>query len=689
MKRLVAALSTILLTAGLLVAPSSASAAPRDIDNASLESVRDAYLTWLWPALRTEKTWNGDPAKCVGSPAAPAAAQPAAAVGSFGAAGQAAMLDAVNYFREMAGLRPVVENIEGSDLARQAALIMTANGVLTHEPTPDLKCFSVAGGIGAHGNIAGGSGARAVAGLIDDYGDNNTTVGHRRWLLNPVLSGVGLGSTSAHVVTVVFGQGSTRTNTRPTGGTPWPSAGFVPWEVAVPESGRWSYSAPGVDFSAASIVVTKNGVAWPVTRIHTGGPFGDPAVVWTGGRIAAPAVGAVDVYDITINGVSGGPVRYQVKLFRAGVAKVGSVAVTGEPVVGQTLTATAQSVVPSDAFVNYAWYVDGTRVSDQRTYSITAKDVGKRVVAEATAATLYDNWASSATRSAALTVKPGTFAPEGVRIDGRPVVGERLGFVEGSWGIGVRAAFNLQWLRDGKAVSGADRYFYTLTSADLGATIALRVTGSAPGYTSATVTTAGLGPVTAPPKPPAPPSKFTTIPTPKISGTAQVGKTLTAKPGTWAPTPTGLGYQWYRNGKAIANATGRTYQLPPATKGGTITVRVTATRAGYVTTTSKASKATKKVKAGTITAVKPKISGTVRVDHTLTAVPGAWKPATTTFSYQWYRNGSKIKGATKATYTLKSADKGKKISVKVTGRATGYTTKAKTSARTGKVGARA
>ncbi len=166
-----------------------------------------------------------------------------------------------------------------------------------------------------------------------------------------------------------------------------------------------------------------------------------------------------------------------------------------------------------------------------------------------------------------------------------------------------------------------------------------------------------------------------------------MGKILTAKPGSWSPAPSSFQYQWYRNGKAITGATGRTYTLAPAIKGGTVTVRVTAARTGYATTTSKPSKTTKKVKVGTITAVKPKISGTVRIGHTLTAVPGKWKPTTTRFAYQWYRNGSKIKKATKVNYLLGSTDKGKKISVKVTGKATGYTTKAKTSSKTGKVSA--
>ncbi|MFT4217341.1 MAG: CAP domain-containing protein [Micropruina sp.] len=507
MKRIVAALSTILLTAWLLVTPSPAYADSRDIDNSSLESVRDAYLTWLRPALEVPQSWDGDPDKCVTGQDTPVTAQPAAAVGTFSEAGQEATLDAINYFREMAGLRSVTEKSEGSALAQQAALIMRANRKLTHEPTPDMACYSIAGaqGAGASNLSIGWVGARAIAsGFIDDPGDGNVVVGHRRWVLYPPLSGVGIGSTDQTTSMVVFGNGTSSSNPHPNQGTAWPSAGYVPWEV-MPTSGRWSYSVPRADFASATVAMKKNGAAWPVSPIARNGGYGDPALVWQGDPIAEPAPGAVDTYDVAISGIAGGPVNYQVKVF-----PVGSV--------------------------------------------------------------------------------------------------------------------------------------------------------------------------------PTPPKEFTKSPTPTISGTAQVGKTLTAKPGNWSPSPGFVSYQWYRDGEPIAGATSRTYLVDAAAKDAAVTVGVTAGRTGYETTT-RTSKATKKVKAGTITAAKPTITGTARVDRILTAVPGTWQPETTTFSYQWYRNSSTIKGATGATYTLKPADKGKKISVKVTGRAAGYTTKAKTSAKTGKVGA--
>ncbi|MFT4294645.1 MAG: CHAP domain-containing protein [Micropruina sp.] len=180
------------------------------------------------------------------------------------------------------------------------------------------------------------------------------------------------------------------------------------------------------------------------------------------------------------------------------------------------------------------------------------------------------------------------------------------------------------------------------------------------------------------------PSADLTPSAPTISGTAKVGSTLTAKPGTWGPAPVTLSYQWKANGTAIPGATGEALTVPASAKGKTITVTVTGSKPGY-TTVAKTSKATKKVAAGTLAAPTPTITGTVKVGQPLTVGPGAWTPSDATLTYQWYRNSKKIKAATAPAYTLVKADKGKKITVKVTGKKDGYASLTKTSKKTGKV----
>jgi len=70
-------------------------------------------------------------------------------------------------------------------------------------------------------------------------------------------------------------------------------------------------------------------------------------------------------------------------------------------------------------------------------------------------------------------------------------------------------------------------------------------------------------------------------PTPVIAGTAQVGRTLTGRPGTWGPAPVTLAYQWLRGGKAISGATKSTYKLVAADAGAAVSLRVTGSKPGF------------------------------------------------------------------------------------------------------------
>lgn len=51
---------------------------------------------------------------------------------------------------------------------------------------------------------------------------------------------------------------------------------------------------------------------------------------------------------------------------------------------------------------------------------------------------------------------------------------------------------------------------------------------------------------------------------------------------------------------------------------------------------------------------------------------GVGSGVSTRYSYQWLRNGIAIKGATRSTYRLTTADKGRKVSVKVVAAIAGY-----------------
>lgn len=84
------------------------------------------------------------------------------------------------------------------------------------------------------------------------------------------------------------------------------------------------------------------------------------------------------------------------------------------------------------------------------------------------------------------------------------------------------------------------------------------------------------------------------------------------------------------------------------------------------------------------TRYKASISGTKRAGQTLTAkatpwLAGSYPTTRATMSFQWLRNGAAISGATKATYKLTAADRGRKVSVRATARRYGYATGSVTS----------
>ena len=171
---------------------------------------------------------------------------------------------------------------------------------------------------------------------------------------------------------------------------------------------------------------------------------------------------------------------------------------------------------------------------------------------------------------------------------------------------------------------------------------------------------------------------------PSVAGTPRVGSTLSAATGTWTPGDVTLTYQWFRGNTSIPGATSSTYKLQAADVGATVKVRVTGARAN-VASVAAFSSPTGLVAPGRLTAGKPAITGTAKVGKQLTAKPGTWQPPGIAFSYQWLRNGATIAGAKASTYTLTTGDRGKRISVRVTGKKAGYATSSATSAQTAKV----
>ncbi|QXT63617.1 DUF4430 domain-containing protein [Tessaracoccus palaemonis] len=348
--------------------------------------------------------------------------------------------------------------------------------------------------------------------------------------------------------------------------------------------------------------------------------------------------------------------------------------ITGTPQVGQTLTADLGTPDPSDAEFTYQWLRSGDEIADatSSTYPLTAADEGETITVKVTGS--KEGYTTATVESDPTeAVAPGDLQPAVPTISGTAQVGKTLTATAGTWQpAGVSVSY--QWYRSGQEIAGATKSTYTLTADDQRATLTVHTTGSLDGYTTVSRYSDKTAKVVA---------GTLTKGAASISGTAQVGKTLTAKPGTWT-TGTKLTYQWFRDGKAILGATKSTFALTKYSLGKTLTVHVYGAKDGYTTAWSYSAR-TAKVVAGKFSVVAPTITGTLKVGSKLSAKPGSWKPAGATFTYQWYRGGKAISGATKSTYTLKAADKGHTIKVKAWGSLAGYATAGKSSASTAKI----
>lgn len=156
-----------------------------------------------------------------------------------------------------------------------------------------------------------------------------------------------------------------------------------------------------------------------------------------------------------------------------------------------------------------------------------------------------------------------------------------------------------------------------------------------------------------------------------ISGSLQVGSTVAcvsvATPGA---TTT---YAWQRAGET-SSVTAPTFTIPSTWAGASATCTATTTKSGTSVSQTSAASGPIAVGAASVLTKAPRIKGTFKVGKKLTCSSGTWSPAASQYTYQWLRNGKAIARATKTSYKLKSSDRKKRITCKVSAVRPGYTT---------------
>ena len=272
---------------------------------------------------------------------------------------------------------------------------------------------------------------------------------------------------------------------------------------------------------------------------------------------------------------------------------------------------------------------------------------------------------------------PNTPATGGPTISGTAQVGETL--AADTTGIADAdgldsAAFSYQWLADDAEINGATASTYTLVAADAGKAIKVQVSFTDDAGHDEELNSAATAAVAAAPPPPNTPATVS----PTITGTAQVGDTLTAVT-TGIEDADGLdnvifSYQWIRNDGGtdtdISEATGSSYTLGDSDVDKTVKVRVSFTDdANNRETVTSAATAAVAARPNSLATGAPTISGTAQVGETLTADTSGIADedglTNASFAYQWQADGADISGATDSSYTLAVDDESKVISVKV------------------------
>lgn len=198
----------------------------------------------------------------------------------------------IRFYRAMAGVPSHIE--ENADLSRQAqaaALMMSAQGELTHHPGTDFACYTPDGDrAAANSNLyLGRTGPSAIDGYIEDPGQGNTDVGHRSTILHPPTRYMGIGHVAgidgrfpANALWVfdddVFADVyRTREADR---FVAWPPRGYVPAPIVYP---RWSFAIAEADFERAEVSMTVDGRRVDlevIERISKHGEIPSSVIVW-------------------------------------------------------------------------------------------------------------------------------------------------------------------------------------------------------------------------------------------------------------------------------------------------------------------------------------------------------------------------------------------------------------------------
>jgi secreted trypsin-like serine protease len=136
---------------------------------------------------------------------------------------------------------------------------------------------------------------------------------------------------------------------------------------------------------------------------------------------------------------------------------------------------------PGNATFSVAWLRNGKPITGQRStlYSVTKRDVGKRLICQVTLRTSSGATATAETKSVLAGVK--LKLAKAPKLTGTTAVGSKLVCTAGTWTHTGHLGVKTQWLRNLKVIAKATRNSYVPVAADRGTQLACKVTVTATG----------------------------------------------------------------------------------------------------------------------------------------------------------------------------------------------------------------
>lgn len=249
------------------------------------------------------------------------------AAGRLKSAFLADAVNLVNFFRFVAGLpdNVILGDSEGM-YAQHAAVLLAANGVLTHSPERPanmLEDFYNKGrqGAGSSNLCSGPNLTKSLAVYMKDLGEaNERSVGHRRWILSPRMLRTGFGQAGYYTAMYVFNSSAP---TPDYNAICWPSGPAFPadyfewgtvWSVSLNPN---KYNQPRIQDVRVTLTDHRRGATWEFYDGCGEHFYVDNAIVFRPGesRYVDGDYYTIEVSGLSPNGNSPSTIRYDVRFF--------------------------------------------------------------------------------------------------------------------------------------------------------------------------------------------------------------------------------------------------------------------------------------------------------------------------------------------------------------------------------------